>query len=184
MESSGPVFVGAVLPRLLALPAGTVAGVFPALDGACPSLQAELSRFGPLLSSETDLRHAALHPPAQLGVHVDRMATPILAAALASLRQGGSVVVIRSADAGRLLEWSDRILLPAGAGLAWVNPAAIRVRRRLELRVEEQVAGQGSAWIHVSLGGGDGAEAVLAAFAARGVRVCESRIAYETRAAR
>lgn len=184
MESSGPVFVGAVLPRLLALPAGTVAGVFPVLDGACPSLRSELSRFGPFLSSESDLRHAALHPPPRLGVHVDRVATPILAAALASLRQAGSVVVIRSVDAGRLLEWCDRILLPADTGLAWVAPAAIRGGRRLELRVENRVAGPGGAWICVSLDGGDGAEAVMAAFAARGVRVCESRIAYETRAAR
>jgi hypothetical protein len=184
MESSGPVFVGAVLPRLLALPAGTIAGVFPVPEGAWPSLQAELSRFGPSCSTEPDLRHAALHPPPRVGVHADRIASPILAAALASLRQAGCIVVIRSADPGRLLEWCDRVLSPAGDGVAWVAPAAMRARRRLELRVEGRSVGPGGAWIHVPLDGRDGAEAVMAAFAATGVRVCESRIAYETRAVR
>jgi hypothetical protein len=184
MESSGPVLAGAVLPRLLALPTGTVAGVSPALSRASPSLNAELSRFGPSLCRESELRHAALHAPARLVIKADRMEPPIIAATLASLRRAESVVVIRSEDAGRLLEWSDRILAPTDAGLAWVAPAAMRAGRRLELRVEGGSIGRGGAWIRLSLDGGSGAEAVIAAFAAKGVRVRESRIAYETRAAR
>jgi hypothetical protein len=60
----------------------------------------------------------------------------------------------------------------------------MRARRRLLLRVEAGPARRNGEWLRVPLDAGDGPEAVITALAAAGVRVCESRIAYEAPVAR
>jgi len=117
--------------------------------------------------------------PARLVVEAGSVPSPVVGASLAAMRRGGSVLVLCSEDWGRLLEWCDRILVLAGAGWRWLAPDDLRTARCLMLRV-----GGSAGWVRVPLAGGVGAEAVLAAFAAEGVRVCESRIAYQAVGAR
>lgn len=173
MVSRAPRPSRSVLPHLLALPRGAVVGLAPELEGAHPTLPLELTAFGPSAVTAPELRHAACRAPARLVLHVDASPLPVLGAALASLRRAGAVVVLRSADLGRLLEECDRILTSAGDEMAWVATADFRARRCLTLRVTGDAA-----WLRVPLSGEPGAEAVLARFAARGLRVGESRIVY------
>jgi len=184
MEDPPAILPGSVLARLLALAPGTIAGLSPVLDRACPSLAPELVAFGPWASTEEELRFAARRPPARLVVRQGRIAASLVTASLALLGGAGTVVVLRSEDPGLLLDWADRILCPGASGLAWESPAAVRARRRLVLRVEPPPAGRGGGWVQVSLEGGTGPEEVLASFRAGGVRVCESRISYEAPLAR
>jgi hypothetical protein len=179
MVTGGPPRSLSVLPHLLALPHGVVVGLAPGLERACPTLPGQLGAFGPCVISASDLRHAVHRAPDRLVVHAGSATPPIVGAALAALTRSGTAVVLRSPDLGQLLEECERILAVVGPELRWVARDELCARRCLMLRTT------GAAdWLRVPLGAGSGAEGVLARFAAEGLRVCESRIAYEPSGAR
>jgi len=165
-----------LLPHLLSLPPGIVAGIAPGISP--PDLGRELAFFGPSVQTEHELRYAVHRAPARLVVEAG-LPPPLVGAALAALRQGGTVVVLRSEDWGRLLDWCERVLVATGAGWRWRAPRDLRADRCLMLRVAE-----GADWLRIPLAGGAGAEAVLADMASAGIRVRESRIAYPALGAR
>jgi len=160
-----------LLPHLLSLPPGVVAGIAPRI--APPALQRDLDLFGPSVRTERELRHVVRRAPAQLVVEAGQIPAPLVGAALAALQQAGTVLVLRSEDWGRLLEWCERVLVATGARWRWRAPGDLRADRCLMLRLAE-----GADWVRVPLAGGAGAEAVLAEMATAGIRVRESRIAY------
>lgn len=166
-----------LLPLLLTLPAGAVAGVplRPRPDHPC--LDGDLDAFGPQIRSSGEVRHAVSRPPARMVVEAEGVSPPMLEAALPALRTAGTVVVIRSDDRGWLARVGDLVLRGDDTGSAWLGAAALRGMRCLELLVGEPAAGA-EGWLRVPLLDSGGAEAVLSAARAGGIRVRESRIAY------
>jgi len=183
MATADPGRPPSLLPLLLALPRAAVVGVPVDLGRACPHLHDDLSAFGPRLRAEGELRHAVSRVPARVVIETSALHAPVLEAALPVLRQGGAVVVLASDDRGTLARWAERVLVHGGVGWSWRSSEAVRAGRCLELRVEAAGTARGG-WIRVPLGASEGAEAILSAVRADGIRVCESRIAYEPLAAR
>jgi len=163
-----------LLPLLLSLPAGAVVGVPADPETSRTPLHHPLAAFGPGLSTSEELRHAAARPPVRLVVDIDRIAGPVVEAAMLALREAGVTLVMRSSDRGRLLRLCDRLLDGAGE---WVPADGVGGSRRLELRVANG-ADAAPAWIEIPLGRGEGAEAAMAAARAGGLRVLESRVGY------
>jgi hypothetical protein len=183
MAIADPGRRSSLLPLLLAMPRGSVVGVPLDLGAACPHLQDDLSAFGPWLRADGELRHAVNRVPSRTVIDTRALRAPVLEAALPALRHGGAVVVLYSDDCGMLARWGERLLVHDGVGLIWRSSEAVRAGRCLELRVDAEGA-EASGWIRVPLGPSEGAEAVLSAVRADGIRVCESRIAYESLRAR
>jgi hypothetical protein len=183
MDTTAPGRLPSLLPLLLALPRAAVVGVPVDLGRACPHAQNDLSAFGPWLRAEGELRHAVIRVPPRVVIDTRALAAPVLEAALPALRLGGAIVVLYSDDRGMLARWGERLLVHDGVGLLWRSSEAVRAGRCLELRVDAEGA-EASGWIRVPLGPSEGAEAVLSAVRADGIRVCESRIAYESLKAR
>lgn len=173
MPAPAPVLPDQILPLLLALPRGAVAGLLPDIAAACPSLPSELAAFGPRVASDAGLRHAARRPPARLVVEAGRVSLPVLDAALGMLGPAGVAVVLCAVDCGLLLGRCERILAQTDTGVRWLAPEIFRAGRCLLLRV-----GAAGAWHRIALAGSEGTESVLAACSAAGVRVSESRIDY------
>jgi hypothetical protein len=166
-----------LLPLLLALPAGAVVGVPAGLRHQIPSLEADLTAFGPWLRAEGELRHAVNRAPARLVVDARRLAAPLLEAALSALKRGGAAVALYADDRGALARLGERVLSHDGTGLAWLPSDAWRSGRCMEICVEGARPGR-KEWIRIPLPPSEGAEEVLAARRADGVTVRESRIAY------
>ena len=166
-----------LLPLLLTLPAGAVAGVPAGPWPDHPCLQTDLDAFGSRLHLNAEIRHAVSRPPARVVVEADGVSAPVLEAALPALRMAGTVVVIRSGDCGLLARLAELVLQGAGSGPLWLGAESYRATRCLELRVEES-GHSAAAWMRVSLDGAGGAETVLSAMRADGIKVRESRIAY------
>ena len=171
-----------LLPLLLALPAGTIAGVPAVFVRSGCTLPGDLGAFGPHVTTGEALRHAVLQTPSRLVVDIRLLPVAMADAALAALGRGGAVALVVGEDIGLLVRWCDRILHRSGRGVGWVSPAGLRGRRCLELRVE--VHPGAPSWITVPLPGDEPAEAVLAAARADGIRVCESRISYRPKGTR
>lgn len=183
MATAHPNRLPSLLPLLLGLPRSTVVGIPVELTRAFPHLHHDLSTFGPWLRVEGELRHAVHRVPARVVVDTRALSSPVVDAALSALRHGGAVAVLYSDDWGMLAGWGERVLRHDGVELSWLPAQAVRAGRCLELRVE--AAGTGRAgWIRIPLAASEGAEAVLSAVRADGLRVCESRITYESIAAR
>lgn len=172
-----------LLPLLLALPPGALAGVAGGLHATVPAFLADLHAFGPWLRTDPELRHAVGQPPTRLVVDAVAVARPVLEAALPILQQAGTVVVLVTDDWGWLLRWSDRVLRSGRAGLVWCGAAEVRSRRCLEFRADPAPTGR-EGWVRISLGGAEGPEAILSAARAGGITVRESRIVYEQAAPR
>ena len=166
-----------LLPLLLTLPAGAVAGLPAGSRSDHPCLDADLDAFGPRLRADGEVRHAVSRPPGRVVVETGSVSAPVLEAALPVLRQAGTVVVIRSDDRGLLARLADLVLQGGGMEPAWLRAESYRAMRCLELRVDG-AAPAAAAWIRVPLDGPEGAEAVLSAARADGIVVRESRIAY------
>jgi len=179
MPRSIPAGCPSPLPLLLALPRGAVVGVPPGASGDARSVDSDLFVFGPVLRSEADLRHAAHRPPSHLVLDARALAAPQVEAALPALRTRMAVVVICSHDVGMLSRWCERLLWHDAAGFRWLTADAIRAGRLLELRLAGASPDR-DRWVRISLRDGEGAEAVLSAFRAGGMRVRASRIAYES----
>jgi len=169
-----------LLPLLLSLPAGTVAGLPGGSGVSPPMIEQDLACFGPRLRSEADLRHAALRPPTRAVVEIAPHATVVSETALSAIANAGAVVVLRSCDVGLLARLCHRILTPGGSGLLWVAAEAVHSRRCLLLRL---AAPKSEQWLRVPLES-DGAEGVLAHCRALGIVVCESRVEYGLAAVR
>ena len=166
-----------LLPLLLTLPAGAIAGIPADSRSGHPCLHADLEAFGPRLPADGELRHAVSRPPGRVVVEADGASLPVLEAALPALRRGGSAVVIHSGDRGLLARLADLVLQGDIPGPGWLWAESYRAMRCLELRVEGADSAEAT-WIRVPLGGAGAAEAVLASVRAEGIRVRESRIAY------
>jgi len=171
------------LPCLLALAPGALVGVPLDVLRTNPSGESDLLAFGPRIGTGGQLRHASSRVPPRLVLELAGLPAPLVEAALPVLRHAGAVIVLRSADRGLLARWADRLLLPGGPGVGWVSAGAVRASRVLEIRIGRRNGGEGQ-WVRVPLGGMREAEAVLAAVRAKGMRVCESRIAYRPAATR
>jgi len=171
---------GSLLPLLLSLPAGTIAGVPGGQEFASPRREEDLALFGPRLRSESELRYAALRPPSRAVVDLDAAAGVVSEAALVALAAAGAVVILLSGDLGTLLRLCHRVLRPGGAGPVWMSPAAVLSRRNLLLRIGQSTSER---WLRVPLGSA-GVEGVLATCRALGLVVRESRIEYGVPAAR
>lgn len=167
------------LPLLLALPRGAVVGAPPAAWGDGYPADLNLTGFGPVLRSEADLRHAVHRAPSRLVLDARALPVPQLEVALGALRTELAVVVIRSDDVGMLSRWCERLLWRGAAGFRWLMADAVRAGRCLELRLAGTSPGR-DRWIRIPLRDGAGTEAVLSAVRADGMRVRESRIAYES----
>jgi hypothetical protein len=174
MASPDLVHAGSLLPLLLSLPAGTIAGVPGDARAAPPELERDLARFGQRLRSDVELRHAARRPPPRVVVEFDSAATVVSDTGLTALAEGGSVVLLLSDDRGTLARLCHRILAPTESGPAWVDPGAVHASRILVLRVEQP---HSERWLRMPLGD-EGAEAALAAVRALGIVVRESRVDY------
>lgn len=162
-----------LLPLLLALPEGVIAGV------PCPLTRHRegvdsLDLFGPRLRSESELRSAAYAPPRRLIVELSATASLATDAALAATAEAGATVVLVAADLAALLRLSHRILVRREGALQWEAPSELLRRRVLCLRMTG--AGR-ERRVRLPLGL-EGAEPVLAACRARGWRVRESRVEY------
>jgi hypothetical protein len=169
-----------VLPLLLALPAGTIAGLHQPDAPLDPGLEASLARFGPRLRTEAALRHAAIRPPPQAVVELEPGATVASDTALSLLSAAGTVVFLLSPDLGTLGRVCHRILLGGGPASPWVAAESLRAGRCLRLRVK----GVGSErWVRLPMDGAP-AEGILAACRATGLVVLESRVDYEWAVAR
>lgn len=171
------------LPLLLALPRGAVVGVPVDAGSDARSLQSALSAFGPVLENEADLRHAVHRIPACLVLDGRALAAPQVEAAIQLLRTGRAVVVMYSDDVGMLAQCCERILSSDAAGFRWLTAKAFRAGRCLELRLAG-TSPERDQWVRIALRDGEGAEAVLSAVRAGGMRVRESRIAYASSAPR
>lgn len=177
MTSTDAVRTPSPLPLLLALPRGVIAGV-PICDNQRPvALESALTAFGPLLRTETDLRHAVHRVPARLVLDASGLASPQVEAAIRALQRGMAAVAVLFDDVGMLARWCERILQQDAAGYRWLTSEACQASRVLELRLDDAAPEQ-RRWIRVPLRCGEGTEAVLAAILAGGRRVRESRIAY------
>jgi len=183
MATADPDRPPSLLPLLLALPRAAVVGIPVDIRRACPHLLDDLAAFGPWLRAEGELRHAVRRVPARVVVDTRALSPPVVEAALPALRDGGAVTVLYSDDRGRLARWGERVLRHDGVELSWLPAQAVRAGRCLELRLEAAGPGR-AAWVCIPLGASEGAEAVLSAVRADGLRVCESRIAYESITAR
>ena len=172
MIASTPAGTGALLPLLLSLPGGVIAGL-PGALGCWP--EHELTAFGPRLLSEAALRYATLRPPSRAVVVFGPDATLASEAALAALTDAGAVVALVTADVGALARLCHRILAWSDAGFRWAAAQEVRARRRLLVRVAGGAGGE--RWLRVPLGAG-GAEGALAGCRARGLLVRESRVDY------
>lgn len=169
-----------VVPLLLALPAGTIAGLYHPRAVSDDDLEPSLARFGPRLRTEAALRHAAIRPPAHTVVELEPGATLASDTALALLSAAGAIVLLLSPDLGTLVRLCHRILDPGVAAPRWVAADTLRAGRCLILRVE----GEGPArWFRCPLGGAP-AERFLATCRANGLAVLESRVDYEWAVAR
>jgi hypothetical protein len=151
--------------------------------GVPPGAAATLTLFGPVLRNEADLRHAIHRAPSRLVLDARRLATPQVEAALQPLRRGQVVVVICSDDLGMLSRWCERLLWHDAAGFRWLTAGVVRAGRCLELRLAGTSPDR-DRWVRIALQDGEGAEAVLSAVRAGGMRVRESRIAYASSAPR
>jgi len=171
------------LPLLLALPRGAVVGAPPRAWGEAGPTNPSLASFGPVLRSEADLRHAVHRIPSRLILDARALAAPRVEAALQALRTGRAVVVVCAPDVGLLTRWCERLLWRDAAGFRWQTAAACRAGRCLELRLAGAPPDRGR-WVRIALRDGAGAEAVLSALRAGGMRVRESRIAYASSAPR
>jgi len=180
MAPPDPLHAGSLLPLLLSLPAGTLAGLPGGREVAPPRLARDLARFGPQLRSEADLRHAALRPPPRAVVEIGPAATVVSETALSALAEAGAVVLLLSRDVGALARLCHRILVFGNSGPSWVAPGAVHASRILLLRVEPPCP---EPWLRVPLGD-TGAEAVLATCLALGIAVRESRVDYGQTVAR
>ncbi len=183
MVSGTPTRSAALLPLLLVVPPGAVVGVPAGLLQGARSLHEELRAFGPVVRTEGELRHAVSRAPVRVVLETDRIPLPLVEAALPVLRRARAAAVLYSDDRGFLAHWSERVLHRDAAGLRWTPSEAVRAGRRLELRIERGSTGQ-TLWLRFGLQGAAGAEAVLSAVRASGIRVCESRIIYEASGAR
>lgn len=166
-----------LLPLLLTLPPGAVAGIPTGARSDRRCLDADLDAFGPRLRRDGELRHAVSRPPAQVVVEAGGVSAALLEAALPALRLAGTVAVIRSDDRGLLSRLGDLVLQEDGDGAAWLGSASYRAARCLEFLVDG-LTPAGAAWMRVPLDRPGGAEALLSAARADGLRVRESRIAY------
>jgi hypothetical protein len=162
---------GGLLPLLLSLPGGVIAGL-PGAPGTLP--EQDLTAFGPRLRSEAALRHATLWPPARAVVEFGPDATLASEAALAALSEAGAAVALLSADVGALARLCHRILAWSDTGFRWAAAQEVRDRRRLLVRVAHA---DGERWLRVPLGAG-GAEGALSGCRARGLLARESRVDY------
>ncbi|HRZ09497.1 MAG TPA: hypothetical protein P5319_06335, partial [Gemmatimonadales bacterium] len=167
MTTRHPDLGTCLLPLLLTLPAGVVAGIpaWPRCVDAC--LEDDLDAFGPRLRADREVRHAVSRAPGRVVVETGSVTTPVLEAALPVLRQAGTVVVVRSDDRGLLARLADLVLRGSGTEPAWLRAESCRAMRCLELRVDG-AAPAAAAWIRVPLDGPEGAEAVLSAARADG----------------
>jgi hypothetical protein len=179
MQSSIGGGCASPLSLLLALPPGAVVGLTPGAWGDAHHLDPTLVGFGPVLRCEADLRHAVHLAPSRLVLDARALAAPQVEAALPRLRTGMAVVAICSPDIGMLSRWCERLLRHDAAGFHWLTADSCRAGRFLELRLASTSPGR-DRWVRIALGGGEGAEAVLSAFRADGMRVRESRIAYDS----
>jgi integrase len=139
--------------------------------------ESALAEFGPFVRTEADLRHAVHRVPARLVVDARTLPPSQVEAAIPALRRELAVVALYSGDLGLLCRWCDRLLWQDIAGFRWMTAGAVRAGRVLELRVEDARRHR-DRWIRVPLGAAGGAEAVLSAARANGLRVSETRIAY------
>jgi hypothetical protein len=171
------------LPFLLALPRGAVVGAPPAAWGDAHLADSPLASFGPVLRTEADLRHAVHRTPSRLILDARGLATSRVEAAVPALRTAMAVVVICTSDLGLLTRWCERLLWPDTTGFGWFTTEALRAGRCVELRLAG-MSPERDRWVRISLRDGEGAESVLAAVRAGGMRVRESRIAYPLRAPR
>jgi len=165
------------LPLLLALPRGAVAGVPPGVWGDAQLADSQLAPFGPVLRTEADLRHAVHRVPSRLVLDARGLAAARVEAALQALRTRMAVVVVCTPDIGLLTRWCERLLGQDAAGFRWIPAEAFRAGRCLELRLAGTSPDR-DRWVRIALRDGEGAEAVLSAARAGGMRVRESRIAY------
>ncbi len=177
MTTRHPDLGTCLLPLLLTLPAGVVAGIPARPRPDHPCLDTDLHAFGPRLRADREVRHAVSRAPGRVVVETGSVSVPVLEAALPVLRQAGTVVLIRSDDLGLLVRLADLVLQGGGTEPAWLRAESYRAMRCLELRVDG-AAPAPAAWIRVPLDGPEGAEAVLSAARADGIVVRESRVAY------
>lgn len=180
MPGASPASAHSLLPLLLALPCGTIAGMLHPHTAPVPDLEPCLARFGPRLRTEAELRHAAIRWPAQAVVELEPAATVASDAALSQLSAAGAVVLLLSPDLGTLVRLCHRVLLSGAAGPHWMAAHALRAGRSLVVRVGR--AGS-ERWVRLPLGGAP-AEGVLARVRAGGFVVLESRVDYEWAEAR
>lgn len=173
----------ALLPLLLSVPPGAVVGVPAGNTRLAPRCNDTLNAFGPSVRTSADLRHAARHVPARVVVGADGVAFPLLQTALAALRAGRSAVVLHSVDCGLLASLADRVLWCDASGPQWVLAEHVGAQRVLELRIDPGPDGS-PGWTRIPLHVGEGAESILAAARADGVRVRESRVVYDAMATR
>ena len=171
------------LSLLLALPPGAVVGAPPASWGDAQLADSPLASFGPVLRTEDDLRHAVHSTPSRLILDARGLTAARVEAAVPVLRTGMAVVVICTHDLGLLTRWCERLLQRGAAGFGWLTTEALRAGRCLELRLAGMSPDR-DRWVRIALRDGEGAEAVLSAVRAGGMRVRESRIAYPWRAPR
>lgn len=169
-----------LLPLLLALPAGTIAGLHRPRAPADADVDSSLARFGPRLRTEAELRHAAIRVPAQAVVELEHGATIASDAALSLLSAAGAVVLLLSPDLGTLARLCHRILDPGAATPRWVPVDTLYAGRGLVLRVARAGSDE---WLRLPVGGRP-VEGMLAACRASGLVVLESRVDYEWAVAR
>ena len=169
-----------LLPLLLALPAGTIAGLHATPGALGADLESSLARFGPRLGTEAALRYAALRPPPQAVVELEPGATVASDTALSRLSAAGSVVLLIAHDLGTLARLCHRILRLDSPSPGWVAAESLRAGRGLLVRIEGRAA---AGWLRLPLGGA-AAEGILASCRARGLAVLESRVDYESAVAR
>jgi hypothetical protein len=164
-----------LLPLLLALPGGAVAGVPVVREEPGSPSRGNLGAFGPWVRTEGELRHAARRPPARLILDVPPLPLPMVEASLPAWSGAGVVVVASSDDVGCLSRWCDRLLVDGPSGPAWQATDRVRARRLLEVCL---VGPPGGRRVRVPLSAHEAPEAVLAAIRADGLLVRESRIVY------
>ncbi len=172
-----------LLPLLLALTPGAVAGVRLPLTQPTVRFAADLDAFGPRIATGHDLRHAVSRIPARLVVDLGALPAPLAEAAIPVWRRQGTVVVACATDVGRLVRVCDRLLTVGADGVGWISSAALRVGQCLELRIQSRF-GAATKTVSIPLTGGTPAEAILAELRAEGHRICESRIGYGARVPR
>lgn len=169
-----------ILPLLLSLPSGVIAGV-PTSALSLPAGEGGLASFGPHLHTEPELRHAAFSPPRRLVVSLPSSASVATDAALAAMADTGAAIVLLADDLAALLRLSHRILVSDIAGAwRWEAAAVLGARRVLCLRMVG-IGGERRLRLPV---GREGVEPMLADYRARGWSVRESRVEYAWTSAR